>query len=79
MSAPIHSERLKENGEAYSFNVYNDAEGARVVIYSAEGEALSCESIAVEEPSAMIEKAKDLCENFIIHREDLMNYRGVAC
>lgn len=79
MSAPMHSERVKENGEAYSFNLYNDEEGARVVIYNAIGEALACESIAVEEASAMIAKARELCENVIIHREDVMNYRGVAC
>jgi hypothetical protein len=79
MSAPVYTERIKENGEEYSFNLYNDSAGARVVVYSACGESLACESLPEGAEQEMIAAAKDFSENFAMAREDRMNYRGVAC
>ncbi len=79
MSAPVYTERIKENCEEYCFNLYKDSTGARVVVYNACGESLACESLPSGTEKEMIAAAKDFCENFAMAREDRMNYRGVAC
>lgn len=79
MSAPVYTERMKENGEEYSFNVYRDAEGSRVVVYDACGEALVCETVTAQNDRELTAKAREFCENYIIAREDRINNRGVAC
>ncbi|WP_245540138.1 hypothetical protein [Sediminispirochaeta bajacaliforniensis] len=79
MGAPIYNERVKENGEAYTFQIFRDAAGIRVIVFDACGEALASSVLAEANDEKIKTAARDFCENYAIDREDRMNYRGIAC